>query len=166
MMTPNELAELFERLPRKPRYVNDAPKTIRDLTRIVVDDCEGDAFNLWKGKPAAEVNHTLMSLHGVGPGIASMGVLLIEKAFGVLFSDLDRRRMDIKPDVHTVRVLYRLGVSEANTTAAAIATTRRMNPSFPGELDNPVWVIGRKWCRAFDPICHECPMNEVCLKRI
>ncbi len=36
----------------------------------------------------------------------------------------------------------------------------RMNPSFPGELDNALWSIGREWCQASEPNCPECPMNE------
>lgn len=37
-----------------------------------------------------------------------MAVLLIERAFDIRFPDVDRSAMDIKPDVHTMRVLYRL----------------------------------------------------------
>lgn len=163
-MSMEELADLFSRLPRKPRYVNDAPQTIHDLTRIIVEKCGGDAELLWAGRRAADVNRIFRSVHGVGPGIANMGVLLIEKAFGVRFSDLDRTRMDIKPDVHTVRVLYRLGASKAQTTHAAIEATRRMNPSFPGGLDGALWEIGRQWCFATNPNCADCPMSEVCAR--
>ena len=125
-MSLEELTELFLQLPRKPRYVNDAPKTILDLTRFVVEECSGDASLVWEGRRAADVNRILRSIHGVGSGIANMGVLLIEKAFDVRFRDLDRRGMDIKPDVHTVRVLYRLGASEAQTIEAALEGMRRM----------------------------------------
>jgi endonuclease-3 len=160
-MSLDELAALFERLPRRPRYVNDAPKTIQDLTRIVVEECDGDATNIWSRKSAAEVNRTFVSIHGVGPGIANMGVLLIEKGFGIRFSDLDRTHMDIKPDVHTVRVLYRLGASDAKTDEAAIAATRKMHPDFPGE-----WEIGRRWCNAIEPDCLNCVMGRICARRI
>ncbi len=91
-MSLDELAGLFKELPRRPRYVNDAPQTIHDLTRIVVEECSGDASLIWEGRRAADVNRILRSIHGVGPGIANMGVLLIEKAFDVRFSDLDRTR--------------------------------------------------------------------------
>lgn len=164
-MSLDDLTELFNRLPHRPRYVNDAPRTIQELTRIVVEECDGNSANIWEGKRAAQVNRTFVSIHGVGPGIANMGVLLIEKAFGVRFSDLDRSRMDIKPDVHTVRVLYRMGASEAETAEAAISATRQMNPSFPGELDAPLWGIGRCWCFATEPNCPDCPMNEICEQR-
>jgi endonuclease III len=161
-MSIDELTSLFARLPRRPRYVNDAPRTVRDLTRIVVEECSGDASNIWKDKRAAQVNRTFTSIHGVGPGIANMGVLLIEQAFGVRFNDLDHMHMDIKPDVHTVRVLHRLGASAAETSEAAIEATRRINPSFPGELDSALWTIGRRWCSASGPDCEGCPISAVC----
>lgn len=161
-MTLGEIADLFSRLPRRPRYVNDAPKTIHQLTQIVIEECGGNAAKIWNGKRAVQVNRTFTSIHGVGPGIANMGVLLIEAAFGIHFDDLDRKRMDIKPDVHTKRVLYRLGVSNAETEQAALDATRRMNPSYPGELDGALWGIGRKWCFASNPDCNNCIMMNFC----
>ncbi|MCJ7585827.1 MAG: hypothetical protein MUO30_13800 [Anaerolineales bacterium] len=162
-MTLEQLEALFKRLPRRPRYVNDAPKTIQELTRFVVEECDGDASLIWKGKKATQVHRTFDSIHGVGPGIASMAVLLIEKAFPVRFED--RENMDIKPDVHTVRVLYRLGVSAAMTPESALEATRRMNPEFPGTVDAALWDIGRNWCSPTDPKSIECPVSVVCAKR-
>jgi len=161
-MSLGELADLFDCLPRRPRYVNDAPKTVRDLTRIVVEECDGDASLIWKGKRATEVKRTFLSIHGVGLGISNLAILLIEQAFPIRFNDLDRPRMDIKPDVHTKRVLFRLGMSSGEDETAAIETTRRMNPSWPGELDSSLWWIGRKFCRPNDPNCLECPMSPIC----
>lgn len=161
-----ELAYLFAHLPRRPRYVNDAPRTLKELTRIVVEECRGDASNIWKGKRASEVKRTFLSIHGVGPGIASMAVLLIEAAFPIRFDDLDRNNMDIKPDVHTIRVLYRLGVSQAMTELAAVEAARRLNPEYPGAVDGPLWNIGRTWCYAIAPKCSACGMEMVCAKRL
>lgn len=165
-MSQEELADLFERLTYRPRYVNDAPRTVQDLTRIVVEECGGDATRIWTGKHAAEVKRTFQSIYGVGPGIANMAVLLIEQAFPIRFHDLDRPHMDIKPDVHTKRVLYRLSMSEKEDETAAIEATRRMNPSWPGALDGALWWIGRNRCRPTNPNCPDCPVNSVCLKKI
>ena len=162
----SEFEDLFYRLHRHPRYINDAPRTIQELTQIVVEECGGNASNIWNGKHAAEVNRTFQSIHGDGPGIANMGVLLIEALYGVCFDDLDRKRMDIKPDVHTKRVLYRLGVSEAETEEAALVAARIMNPNYPGELDGGLWWIGRNWCYASHPDCEHCPMKDNCIYRV
>jgi endonuclease III len=91
-----------------------------------------------------------------------MAVLLIERAHGMRFSDFDHSRMDIKPDVHTMRVLYRLGIAPGINEGEAIAAARRLNPSYPGELDAPLWHVGRKWCASDTPLCEACPLEEVC----
>ena len=162
-MTREELSDLFVRLPRRPRYVNDAPRTVQELTCIVVEECDGDASRIWTGKKAIQVQQTFDSIYGVGPGIASMAVLLIEKAFPIRFED--RENMDIKPDVHTKRVLYRLGISNAETETGALEATRRMNPEYPGIVDSALWSIGREWCFPSGPNCGECPVSNACAKR-
>jgi len=165
-MSLSELDLMFRRLPRRPRYTNDAPRTLQDLTRIIVSECGGDASKIWTGKRASEVNRTFRSIFGVGEGIANMAVLLIEKAWRIRFDDLDRPHMDIKPDVHTTRVLYRLGAAEGTSTWDAIEAARRLNPSFPGALDGALWLIGRGWCRPMAPDCNNCPVVACCARRI
>jgi len=161
-MTVSELRELFGSLEYRPRYINDAPFTVRDLTQIVVNEFGGVAAALWLRKRVSEVKRILLSIHGVGPGIANMTILLIEKAFPFRFPDLDRKVMDIKPDVHTRRILFRIGVSGAETDEAAISAARLLNPEFPGGLDGPLWWIGRNWCIASGPDCENCPISSVC----
>ena len=133
-MSVFDLESLFQRLPKKPRFVNAAPRTLQELTILVVEEFDEDAAQIWEGKTAGQVKRTFQSIFGVGEGIANMSVLLIEAAYPIRFSDLDRTRMDIKPDVHTMRVLYRLGVSGAETEIEAVEAARSINPSYPGEL--------------------------------
>ena len=159
-----DLENLFSRIRRKPRFVNDAPRTVKELTDIVVFECNGEASKIWEGKKASEVKRTFNSIFGVGVGIANMSVLLIEKAYNIRFDDLDHKKMDIKPDVQTMKVLFRLGVLNVQSETAAIDTARELNPDYPGEIDAPLWIIGRNWCFAYGPNCRECPMNGVCQK--
>jgi len=128
-MTIYHLHALFDRLPHKPRYADAAPRTVQELTRMVVFGYGGDAARIWTGKSAAQVKRTFRNIYGVGEQISNMAVLLIEKAFGVRFHDLERPAIDIKADVHTMRVLYRLGAAATKTETAAIATARA-NRSF------------------------------------
>lgn len=157
-----EIAGIFDRLPKKPRYINAAPMTFISITKIVVENFSGKAERIWENKKAIDVKRTFLSVYGVGIGIANMAVLLIEKMYKINFSDLDHTRMDIKPDVHTMRVLYRLGVSAANLEDEAISAARFLNPTYPGEIDGALWLLGRKWCYAVKPDCTNCPMREVC----
>ena len=163
-MTLQELANLYARIPKRPRFVNDAPRTTQELTHLVVLELDGDASLIWKGRGASEVNRTFQSIHGVGTGIANMAVILIEKAFGIRFSDLDHATMDIKPDTHTMRVLHRLGAAPIQSESAAIQAARDLRPEYPGEIDGPLWIIGRNWCRPSHAQCHRCPMDQVCPK--
>ncbi len=164
LLSLDELAKIISLLPKKPRYKTDAPRTIKELTSNIISDYEGEASKIWTKKSASEVNNFFQSIFGVGPGIANMAVLLIEKAYNIKFSDLDRKSMDIKPDVHTMRVLYRLGAAEEISEDAAVNAARKLNPDFPGEIDGPLWTIGREWCFAQNPECSNCPMGGVCRK--
>ncbi len=72
--------------------------------------------------------------------------------------------MDVKPDVHVRRVLYRLGVAERRDEVEAVAAAARLNPEFPGALDPSLWRIGRRWCKESMPLCSDCIMNDLCPK--
>ncbi len=161
-MNLDEITTLFLHLPQKPRYMHDAPRTFSDISRIVVDQFAGFAENIWKDHRATEVKKVLLSVHGVGSGIANMTLVLLESAYGFTF--IDHSRMDIKPDVHTMRVLYRLGISAALSVEEAISAAQWLNPSFPGLIDGPLWSIGRKWCHPTNPQCMSCPLNSCCEK--
>lgn len=159
-----DLRKIMNRLPAKPRYLNDAPTTVRALSRMIVDEFDGQAENLWKNRTSRAVKATFERIYGVGPGIASMILLLLERWFGVHFNDIDHRNMDVKPDTHIVRVFHRLGFISEPDSDSAVKAARRLNPEYPGALDSPTWMIGRKWCTAFAPHCKDCPMNKVCYK--
>jgi len=159
-----EIRELFDALPKKPRYINAAPITFQDITRIVVEQFSGDAEAIWKDRKASEVKETFLSVYGVGNGIANLALILIESAYGVTFSDLDHTQMDIKPDVHTTLVLYRLGVAPRIEQGAAIRAARILNPSYPAQVDTALWFIGREFCHPSNPDCFHCRMHDICPK--
>jgi len=159
-----EISNLFDALPKKPRYTNAAPITFQDITRVVVEQFSGDAEAIWRHRNAAEVRETFLSVYGVGRGIANLALILIESAYGFTFSDLDHTQMDIKPDVHTTRVLYRLGVAKREDTNDAIQAARMLNPTYPAKVDAALWYIGREFCRPSNPDCFHCPMHDICSK--
>lgn len=159
-MSLEELDEVFRGLPHKPRFVNDAPRTVKELSTMVVRRFDGDAARIWEDQTATQVTRTFEEIYGVGPQIASLSVLLLEYRYGVRFPD--HPIMDIKADTHTCRVLHRLGVARDDTTKEAIAAARRLNPTYPGELDATLWVCGRTWCHRSAPDCAGCPLSKVC----
>lgn len=164
--TLEEIGKIFQELPLKPRYINDAPRTVKELSEIVVNEFNGDASKIWRNKSSKYVKKTFQRVYGVGPGISSMAVLLLERCFGIHFDDIDHRDMDVKPDVHVIRVFSRLGFISRQNEEAALKAARELNPEYPGAIDAPIWVIGRRWCTANAPQCSHCPLNEVCPKHI
>ena len=164
--TIDEIEKIFQKLPLKPRYMNDAPRSIKELSEIVANEFNGDASEIWKNRSSKEVKTTFQRVHGVGPGISSMAVLLLERCFGIQFNDIDHRNMDVKPDIHVIRVFGRLGFISQLNEKEALNAARELNPEYPGALDTPIWIIGRKWCTADVPQCTYCPVNEVCSKII
>jgi len=161
-MSKAALAKAIEALPRSPRYRTAAPATIRELARIVADEFGGDARALWHGRQPAALRNTLRGIPGVGPGIASMTVQLVERVFPGEMATGNTAALDIKPDVHTRRVLRRLGQAKEDTDDAAIAAARRMHPKNPGRIDGALWYVGHVWCHARAPECYACYLADLC----
>ncbi len=163
-LSMEELRSLFLSLDNKPRFINDAPRTTYEMTRMVVREYEGQACRIWEGQSVLEIKEVLTSIFGIGPGISNMTILLIEKAFSYRFKDSDRRRMDIKSDVHTKRVLHRLGICPNGSDKDVVTAARELNPECPAEMDGPLWWIGRTFCHPQEPHCQECPVGGYCDK--
>jgi endonuclease III len=160
-MSAAEIRALLEQLPKKPRYINDASRTIVSLARMVCDEFHGEATRLWDGGIASETMKKFQEIPGVGPGIAAMLVILLERLGMAQFSD--RYNIPVKPDTHVIRVMVRLGlIPPQSTEQDAVAKARALKPDYPGALDSPLWYIGRKFCHSISPACAECPLNDLC----
>ncbi|MFQ5590128.1 MAG: hypothetical protein ACE5HE_03095 [Phycisphaerae bacterium] len=133
------------------------------MAQLVARACGGDARNIWKDQPATVIKQTLQRIHGIGPGIAGMVVILLDTLEEVSLRPEDYAEMDPKPDVHVRRVFQRLGWCGRNPTErAVIEAARRLYPPYPVKLDGPAWHIGRTWCHAEHPDCGACPMTHTC----
>lgn len=161
-LTHVEIEDLVEQLPKKPKWRNAAPLTIAELARIVVEEFRGDTAATWRGRSARDFQRTLERVPGVGPNISSMAVQLVERVFPGELRSGDEHRRNIKVDVHTRRVLCRLGVASNESEGSAKEAARRLNPDHPGLVDAPLWYIGHKWCHARTPSCSACPMRDLC----
>jgi len=164
MMSRDDIRAALLRMPKKPRYLGDAPRTIQELAAMISVKFSGDATKLWRERTARAVQDDLMRLHGVGRGIAAMTVILLYRMKWANFPDL--HTIPVKPDVHVQRVMYRTGLADQMTEKAATCAARKLSPNFPGELDSPLWVIGRQWCFAIPGVqdCPSCPLTDVCRK--
>lgn len=164
-MSVADVEACMRRLPARPRYPGQSATTVIALGKLVRDSFGGDGKNVWQGRQMTDVLATLESLPGVGPGIAHMAVQELMDEVGYSPHPDDLPNLDVKADVHVVRVFYRLGISADETRDAALDAARRLHPRFPGLLDWPAWDIGRRVCRPQSPACGECPVSEFCERR-
>ena len=165
-MSPADLIGLLNRLAVRPRWGSEeGAKTLGDAARLVSEQFGGDAGAIWKDSSPAEVGKTLhQNIHGIGPGIAAMATRILHDDFKCFGGQ--EPQIDVKPDVHLVRVFRRLGLIDDYSDNQAVVAARRLNPEYPGALDWPAWRIGQDWCHAVEPQCARCPLTEVCAKRV
>lgn len=162
--TELELERILRSLPALPRYPRQAARTIISLCQVVIHRHGGSAAHLWQGAPVQRVLDDLLAVWGIGPGIAHMTVLILMDDFGYQPTEEELRTIDVKPDVHLVRVFYRAGLSTEHTEAASLAAARQWHPTFPGALDWSAWDIGRNYCFPHHPDCAGCPLDSTCAK--
>lgn len=156
----------INRLMRKPemlhRFVDRMSKFFALTIRRIDDQYEGDAAQIWIGKPSsAIVVYRFLQFDGVGPKIAFMAANILAREMKILMSDYFS--IDISADVHVRRVFSRLELCPPDSSVEqVIYKARSLYPQFPGMMDLPSWEIGRNWCKPRRPRCIECYMNDVC----
>lgn len=155
--------ELFKRESLHRRHTQMAESFYLGVQRIETH-YGGDASAIWKGKPtSATVIQRFRQFHGAGPKIASMAANILVRNFKIPLAD--RINIDISPDVHVLRVFFRLGlIDDQEDTSAPIYSARGLYPTYPGVFDLSVWEIGREWCRPSNPACDQCYLNDHCPK--
>lgn len=128
-----------------------------------IRDCyNGDASLIWSGNlSSAEVIYRFLGFYGCGIKIASMAANLLHRIFGIKYSDYSA--LDISPDIHVCRVMYRIGfIDNINDKEQVVYKAKDINPSYPGLLDKCCWEIGRNYCHSSTPECEICPLNAIC----
>lgn len=164
-MRAADLREVLRGLQSKPYYVEAASKTIVDVSTKVTEMYGGRAEAIWQDGTASEIHRRLDEIYGVGPGIASMIINLLVRWGRITVPDEHKRNIDVKPDVHVQRVMCRAGIAANESPESCVQGARIANPSYPGALDFPMWVIGRRWCHALIPACANCVISRACHKK-
>jgi uncharacterized HhH-GPD family protein len=151
--------------PKLQRFVNTVPSWVVEAARVVVQRYGGDAGRIWADRPSAgSLMARLDAFPGIGQKKAAMAVEMLVRDLKVEVSDL--HQSDIAFDVHVRRVMLRTGVAEHDDQQHMIEAARAIHPDRPGELDLPMWLIGRTWCRPGVPLCAECALFHVCPRLI
>ncbi len=151
--------------PKLHRYVENMPRWLSLAGSRVVSEYGGDAKTIWSDEPTAdELQRRFDAFTGIGQKKAAMAVEILERDLGVHIRDL--HRSDIAYDVHLRRVFLRTRLADRDDRDHMISVARRLNPTRPGALDMPTWLIGRGWCHPGVPNCESCPLTTVCPKDI
>ena len=148
------------------RFTNDMAEIFYNGICRIIDKYEGKANKIWNDNPSsATIVYRFLEFDGCGIKIATMAANILARQFKIPM--LDYYCIDISPDVHIRRVLYRLGFVEKEASPdMVIYKARELNPEFPGLIDFVCWEIGRNYCRPKfgDCKCEDCFMNEACPK--
>lgn len=127
----------------------------------------GDASKIWSNnQSSAAIVYRFLQFDGVGIKIATMATNILARQYKVPMSDYFS--IDVSPDVHVKRVMYRAGlVDKPNAdNNFIIYKARELCPEFPGIIDFSLWEIGRTWCHTTNPDCNSCKLYNGCIKRI
>ena len=154
------------------RLAKEMQRRLPAAVRHIGDRYGGDASRIWAdGSSGAAVARRFLAFDGVGPKIAIMAANILIRDFDIA---LRAPKPDIAVDTHVLRVFERLGLLDTLEHSELGSTrdkqqhrlqlrARELNPEWPGELDWPVWFVGRTWCHArFPPECEQCDMASVC----
>lgn len=140
-------------------------QVFRNAVHRIVDMYGGDASRIWSGTPSsAAVVCRFLEFEGVGIKIATMATNILARQFKVPLSDYCS--IDISPDVHIRRVMFRCGlINDEEDTDYIIYKAREICPEFPGIIDHSLWDIGRSFCRPSEPLCNDCSISDYCQKK-
>lgn len=174
--------ELNEYLKTVSSRNND--KWFKQAVIKIYNDYDGDVSKLWKdAKNCADIISKCLEFKGVGIKKATMITNILTRAYYEDIKTEDKSSIDISPDIHVKRAMYRLDLVKCESiddynkidSNLFIYKARAINPKFPGLLDFAFWRIGK------DKICQndkcmsgvinernkkiECPFESFCLKK-
>jgi endonuclease III len=151
--TPSKLHRFWPTMARR----------IHNASNLIVTKYRGSAANIWSDEPDARILFDrLCEFDGVGQKKASMAVNILSRDLGVKIGD--KSGIDGSYDIMVRRVFLRTGLAKSDSLKEIVEAARELNPSYPGELDYPAWIIGRTWCLPQRPKCSECEIFSTCLK--
>ncbi len=153
--TPKQLANAnvkdIKELIRPAGLYREKSKRLREISRAVLEKYGGDLRKVLR-KPADEARKELLSLSGVGYKTADVVL-----AFGA--------GRDVLPvDTHVFRISKRLGFASPKDDHEQVRVKlEKVAPAGRRSQAHMLLIqLGRRYCRARNPIHEECPINDLC----
>ncbi|MEM2117943.1 MAG: endonuclease III [Candidatus Bathyarchaeia archaeon] len=145
-----KISQIEECLKVAGLYKNKA-KTIKKVSRIILEKFHGTLKPILS-MPFEEARKALLQLPGVGPKTADVILLFCSE------------KSTIPVDTHVNRVSKRLGLAPNNGNYEDVRES--LLPLYKPEDYLAVHVLlialGRKYCKARNPLCKQCPLNLLC----
>jgi endonuclease-3 len=131
-------------------YRNKA-KTIKQISKIILEKFHGNLKPILS-LPFEEARKTLLQLPGVGPKTADVVLLFCSG------------KPTIPVDTHVNRVTKRLGLAPEDGDYETVRKSLHSLYDPKDYLAVHVLLIslGRKYCKAMNPKCKQCPINTLC----
>ncbi len=150
MLAKAETSQIEERLKVAGLYRNKA-KTIKQISGIVLEKFHGNLKPILS-QPFEDARKTLLQLPGVGPKTADVLLLFCAE------------QPTIPVDTHVNRVAKRLGFAPAEGGYETVRESLQSlyNPKDFLAVHVLLIALGRKFCKARNPLCKKCPVNVYC----
>ena len=162
-ISDEEIIAVFNQKPKLHRFPATMALRLKSACRLLLEKYRGKTENIWNDSPTSEELHKrFLEFEGIGQKKASMATNILVRDFEIEVKD--KRGIDVSYDIHIRRVFLRTGLVRKDEIRLVIEVARKLSPEYPGILDNPCWIIGRKYCRPKNPKCDECPISRVCPK--
>ncbi|MGQ9507006.1 MAG: endonuclease III domain-containing protein [Candidatus Bathycorpusculaceae bacterium] len=145
-----ETSQIEECLKVAGLYRNKA-KIIKQVSKIILEEFHG-TLNPILSLPFEEARKTLLKLPGVGPKTADVLLLFCSE------------KPTIPVDTHVNRVAKRLGLApkEGNYETVRQSLQSLYNPKEYLAVHILLILLGRKYCKARNPLCRHCPIKTLC----
>jgi len=145
-----EMSQIEECLRVAGLYRNKA-KTIKQISKIILEEFQGNLKPMLS-LPFEEARKTFLQLPGVGPKTADVVLLFCAE------------KPTIPVDTHVNRVAKRLGFAPENGDYETVRKSLQSlyNPKDYLAVHVLLILLGRKYCRAGNPLCKQCPVNTLC----
>lgn len=154
-ITPEALAnaktsKIEECLKVAGLYRNKA-KTIKKVSKIIMKEFHGKLTPILS-MPLEKARKTLLRFPGVGPKTADVFLLFCAN------------KPTIPVDTHVNRVSKRLDIAPRNGDYEAVRKSLQAlyNPKDYLAVHVLLILLGRKYCKARNPLCSQCPLNMFC----
>jgi len=157
-ITPKDLAdarvEEIEEAIRVAGLYRNKSKVIKELSRLILEKF-GGSLDFIHSLPLEEARKTLIRLPGVGPKTADV----------VLIFCAGKPTLPI--DTHVNRVSKRLGLASPKADYEGVREALQSLYSPKDYLPVHLLLIslGRRYCKARNPLCKSCPVKTLCPSR-